>query len=400
MKKWLFVAFIISFSVVAESKEQMVRVLVGEKGSSLELSTSYPVRIDTSHGEVMDLNYGKSSLQIFPNKNKWRLVIKAHDQTTERFLLGDQIKLTSTKLNWQGQLVDFPLLVSRAKSRLQVVGLMTMNRYLQGVLPHEMPAAWPLEALKVQAVASRTYALWKMKNASSESYDLKPSVADQVFKMERFDSYNGVHPSVGKALSETENMYLATASSKKVVKAYFHSDCGGDTESADVVWGQSRTHTSSVRDVACARRKSDWQSQWSFKDFRQKLMREFVLPDNLHILDVVVRAQSKSQRVENVDILFNKGFLKRVSGEDLRRILGYDKIKSTLFAVQTMEQQIVFSGRGHGHGVGMCQWGARAMAASGKTYRDILKHYYPRAYLITPDESINTAPERTSVSSL
>lgn len=400
MKKWLFVAFITLSAWSAESKEQMVRVLVGDKLPLIEMSTSYPVRIDTSYGEVIDLNYGKSSLKILPEKNKWRLIVKAHHQTTERLLEGDQIKIISTKLNWQEQLVDFPLLVSRSKNRIQVVGLMTMNRYLQGVLPHEMPARWPLEALKVQAVASRTYALWKMKNSSYESYDLKPSVADQVFKMERFDAYNGVHPSVAKALSETANMYLATASAKKVVKAYFHSDCGGDTESADVVWGQSRTHTSSVRDVACAQRKSDWQSQWPLKDFREKLMREFVLPDNLHILDVVVRAQSKSQRVENVDILFNKGFLKRVSGEDLRRILGYDKIKSTLFAVQTIGQQIVFSGRGHGHGVGMCQWGARSMAASGKSYKDILKHYYPRAHLVSPDEGLHQDSERTSVSSL
>lgn len=387
------------FTYSAHAKEQVVRVLIDEKIKIFQMFSLYPIRIDTSSGEVIDLNYGKSDVQISATENKWHITVKAHGQITEKKIESDQLKVSAKKINWEKNLIDFPIIISKTKKNLRIVGLMTMNRYLQGVLPHEMPAGWPLEALKVQAVASRTYALWKIKNSSYDNFDLKPSVADQVFKMEKYDELQGVHPQVEKALAATESMFLGMGSTQKVFKAYFHADCGGDTESANAVWGKSHTQTSGVRDVACSQRKSDWRSMWSVKALRDKLMRSFVLPESLDLTNIVVRHQSKSQRVESVDILFSNGFFKRMSGEDLRRTLGYDKIKSTLFSVQLNGAQVVFTGRGHGHGVGMCQWGASSMARSGRDFREILKHYYPAARLYSP-ENIDQGVERTSVSSL
>jgi stage II sporulation protein D len=110
-------------------------------------------------------------------------------------------------------------------------------------------------------------------------------------------------------------------------------------------------------------------------------MGEFVLPADVKLVDVVVREQSESHRAEWVDLIFNKGIFKRVRGEDIRRLLGYDKIKSTMFAVQKNTDGWAFKGRGFGHGVGMCQHGAKAMAKNGSDFRKILAHYYPGSVL-------------------
>jgi stage II sporulation protein D len=165
------------------------------------------------------------------------------------------------------------------------------------------------------------------------------------------------------------------------LKAYFHSDCGGSTSSAEEVWGQAGSGIGPARDIACEARSSGWSSQWTMERLRSRLMSEFVLPADVKLLDVVVREQSGSRRAEWVDLIFSKGIFKRVRGEDVRRLLGYDKIKSTMFVVQKDVGSWTFKGRGFGHGVGMCQHGAKAMAKNGSDFKKILAHYYPGSIL-------------------
>lgn len=370
----------------AARADQIVRVLIDENLKKVEFNTRYPVRLEMAVGDVVELNHGRSHINIQNIENKWRLEISAHGKKTVQEVSSERLKLSSRLLGWKQKAIDFPITLFRTKSGIMMVGNMSMNRYLRGVVPHEMPQSWPLEALKAQAVASRTYALWKMKSSSYTNYDLKPSVADQVFRMERYAVANQLHPNVDRALRQTESQYMV-AKGSQLVKAYFHSDCGGDTDSASSVWGDGHSETSSARDVACAQRKSVWKSQWSLAHLKQKMTAAYFLPANLEVTDVIVRNQLKSHRVEYVDVLFSKGIFKRVRGEDVRRILGYDKIKSTLFEVQKSGDNVVFAGRGFGHGVGMCQWGARAMAASGKSFKGILAHYYPGTRLMAPSES-------------
>lgn len=387
MKQLLIIVLVI-FSVSAQANDKVVRVLLDENASTVQLQTRYPVRLEVEGGEVLDLNVGRSQITITQKNENWKVLVRTLGKENVHTVRGPKLSIFSRLLNWDSKAVDFPLSLVPNKKNIMVVGTMPMNRYLRGVLPHEMPQSWPLEALKAQAVASRTYALWKITKSKSALYDLKPSVADQVFRLERYGVPGNYHPNVDKALAFTEGTYLVNQKSK-LIKAYFHSDCGGDTDSADGVWGDETIPTGSVRDVACAERKSVWKSNWTVDSLKQKVMSTYFLPNDLELVDVIVRNQLKSQRVEFVDLLFTKGIFKRLRGEDLRRLLGYDKIKSTLFGVQKWNNEIVFSGRGNGHGVGMCQWGARAMAANGKTFKNILAHYYPGVKLKAPKD---TAP--------
>jgi stage II sporulation protein D len=112
------------------------------------------------------------------------------------------------------------------------------------------------------------------------------------------------------------------------------------------------------------------------------MMKNLLIPPRVHLQSVMVRQQNSSERVEWVDFLFTHGIFKRLRGEDLRKMLGYDKIRSTTFKVVQVAGHWIFEGRGFGHGVGLCQHGARSLADQGHPYSSILKHYYPTAQLI------------------
>jgi stage II sporulation protein D len=392
----ILVILFLSENVLAN---QDIRVLLDEGLKTLDLVTSYPIQATVPGAknptESMQLNHGRSTLQIRRELDQWTVEVTTRGKKQEQHLSGAKLRLQSRLLGWNKQAIDFPVEVVATRNGLLLIGIMPMNRYLQGVVPHEMPPTWPLEALKAQSVASRTYAMWKMKNGVHINFDIRPSILDQVFRLDRYGSSHRVHPNVVKALQQTEGMYIGGARTS-AIKAYFHSDCGGGTDSAEAIWGDGQRTTTSVQDLACSKRKSEWSSKWPLERLKQKIMSTYFLPADLELQDVIVRNQLKSARVEFVDLMFSKGIFKRVRGEDLRRLLGYEKIKSTRFQVNKSGSSWVFSGRGFGHGVGMCQWGARSMAQSGKSFKKILAHYYPNTRLKEP----TNVPEVISSESL
>lgn len=376
--------------------DDAVRVLITDDVKPIQLNSLSPVEISTGP-ETIFLNHARPEIKIEFARGQWVIHVKTkyHKETYQ--LRGPQISLSSITLSWNGQQMMFPVQISY-RAKYSMVGVMSMNQYLRGVVTHEMPSSWPIEAVKAQVVASRTYALWKKRTQQNDIYDLRPSVMDQVYRMPRVGESTSLPPSVETALRATEDMYL-TDKNQRILKAYFHSDCGGSTSSAEEVWGQSGSSLGATRDVACEARPSGWSSRWSIDQLRRRLMSEFVLPPDLKLMDVVVRTQSESSRVEWLDMIFSKGIFKRVRGEDVRRLLGYDKIKSTMFAVEKSGDTWVFNGRGFGHGVGMCQHGARAMAKNGKSFKEILAHYYPSA-ILHPTKAPNSPATSRAVSQL
>lgn len=238
--------------------------------------------------------------------------------------------------------------------------------YLLGVLPSEMPANWPIEALKAQAVASRSYALAVKSDRAQKLYDLDSTVADQVYSYERFQRMPAVLRSkIQNAVSATEGQVLP-AQKHQVLKAYFHAHCGGQTKTSKEVWGvggQSIT----VKDEFCQLdHKAHWQTTIS-SDILQKSFFENIQDENQVFLKSLPNGKVLLQRGPSEQLL---------SGDTFRQVLGYEKIKTSDFNATTKGKSIQLSGLGNGHGVGMCQTGARFMALSGSKYNEILKRYY------------------------
>ena len=322
----------------------------------------------------------------FKNQH-WILKIKTSYFQDQYKIRGEFLSISSLSgIQWKDRNLDFKTHLVWREQQYHVLGEMDMNRYLQGVVPHEMPASWPLESLKAQAVASRSYAYWKMRSKQQKQklYDLKPSVMDQVFELPRWVPGNGqrnsIAPNVVEALRTTDGEVLFEKP-KAILKAYFHSDCGGSTTTAQEAWGENSTAGTAVRDPYCENRESQWRAAWSKEKIQSRLLQKLVLPPGSSLKEVISRTAANSERVEAVDFLFTQGVFKRVRAEDLRQLLGYDKIKSTTFTIAKNNNEWTFSGRGFGHGVGMCQYGARAMAQRGMGYRQILTHYYPKSAL-------------------
>ncbi len=366
---------------------EQVRVLLAEQEQPTEVSFVGPTEIFTEQQKIAVYD---SYFRVLVSKqnNKWRVKIVRRQNNGRNnddiyLLKGANIQFNSVAAyNWNQQRLDFPLQVYFQNKIYSIVGAMSMDRYLQGVVEHEMPAGWPEEALKAQAVASRTYAYWKMAKSKKDVFDLRPSVMDQVFRLPRWGMPSALAPRVLQSISATSGQILVDANNQ-VFKTYFHSDCGGATTTSEKAWGEEmRASHQSVGDRACQLRVSEWSRVWSREQLQRMFAKNIFLPPQSQLVDIIVRTKDNSQRVEWVDLVFNKGIFKRLRGEELRRYLGYDQLKSTVFNVAKRSDGWAFNGRGFGHGVGLCQYGAKVLAKNGESYNKILKHYYPAARLI------------------
>jgi stage II sporulation protein D len=254
---------------------------------------------------------------------------------------------------------------------LTAVNILPIEEYLVGLVAAEMSVDWPLEALKAQAAASRTYALYQREARTSKwsdsIYDLESSVLDQVYDGSVKDDSR-----VRGAVEATRGEVLKRRG--RLVKAFFHSACGGRTESAVNVWGEEKMFDT-VRDPYCKRSPN---SSWSYKIPRSGLAERLAAAgypaERIDSVSVERRRNDPRAATVAIDTGGQTVFLQ---GSDLRRIIGYENVKSTWFDVRFDGDELVFTGRGFGHGVGLCQWGAKGMAEAGKDYREILKFYYP-----------------------
>lgn len=273
---------------------------------------------------------------------------------------------------------------TRGKSKSELVLHIQLEDYLKVVLPGEMPESWPIEALKAQAVASRSYVESQKLARTHEDWDVEGSVMDQVFDLRNSRAAQDVSPLLRKAVQETSGQILVDKSNV-TQKAYFHADCGGATERAFFAW-KVNDQTQSVRDGSCPIAPS---SKWVLKLSQSEVERKL----GASVQDLRIAAFSPSQRASSIYVKTSQKDSFLISGEKLRQSFGFDSLKSTLFKIRKTSEGYVFEGRGHGHGVGLCQWGARQLALQGKTYRQILEHYYPQWTLKSPQALIATVDE-------
>ena len=271
------------------------------------------------------------------------------------------------------------------RPRVDVIASLDLEDYLKGVLPHEMPAEWPREALKAQAVASRTYALTKIRQRAKRLYHVESTVMDQVYNwLMPTETETAKQAAVRQALEETRGEVLSDGQGH-MLTAYFHADCGGKTEEAQDVWGPHERKSGIAVDAGCPfSPKAKWNWSVSSSEIYSKIRGSLKLPWTGFIKDLAIQGLTASGRVAQIAVVTSEGLSHIISGAEFRSLVGFDRLRSTNFQIVRKENgQFEFAGRGHGHGVGLCQWGARKLAATGTNYRDILKHYYPQATLST-----------------
>ena len=266
-----------------------------------------------------------------------------------------------------------------AGPQLVVVKTVELEDYVAGVLEGEIPASWSPEALAAQAVASRSYALHERALRADAPWHVTATTSHQVYA----DSA-GVHEAIRRAVKQTRGEVLTHGG--RPILAAFHSASGGRTASADEVWGRSIPYLVS-RDVVGEEDSPDtyWRAGVSLDTFGRLLDSAGVgvgVPRS-----VVIIERTPSGRVARLEVLGSKG-RSRLSGRELRSIIGESTLRSTLFDVRPGDGRVVFVGTGRGHGVGMSQWGAQALARAGRRYPEILQAFYPGTQLEDLDRSV------------
>lgn len=261
---------------------------------------------------------------------------------------------------------------------LTVVNEVELEDYLYGVVPAESIPSWPLESLKAQAVAARTYAIAHRGQFASLGYDLKASVASQV--------YGGMaveKPSTDRAVDETRGQILTYQG--KVIDA-FYSDCtGGYTESCSGVWGQDLPYLRAVPDFDQQSPRYTWEARFTPDQVKAALGK---IPGTIgDLVSLEATERSYTGRVRRARLAGTQGEVV-VPGEKLRFAFG---LRSTFFnAVRQEDGSWIFAGRGWGHGVGMSQWGTKGLADMGYTFDQILAHYYPGTQLADGDPRLSS----------
>lgn len=255
------------------------------------------------------------------------------------------------------------------RTRILVVNELSLEKYLVGIINNEISSRWPSEVIKTQVVIARTYALFHKNRRAKAPYDIESSVMGQV--------YNGVgkeDPACFKAVDDTRGEIL-TYGGEPALTVY-HSNAGGMTESSRDVWSKDYPYLVGVEspyDSSAPRFVWDFAiSADSLKTALNKAGYKVGEP-----AEVLPEEITESGRIKALRIIDTDKKAVRITGEELRKALGYSTIKSTFFEVAAEGGVFVFKGKGSGHGVGLSQWGAKGMADNGAGYREILEHFYP-----------------------
>ena len=345
------------------AKDEKLRV---RADSSIPLNIKEPILPKTKiKGLTIKRRNNKTILSLDSNKDKYyeisnnkSLIIRSSDRRG--------IWINSKRYSGQINIVF-------RNNKIFVINVLGVEKYLNSVVGSEMPHKWHIEALKAQAIASRTYALKKTNNGL---YDIDSTQTNQV--------YNGLESSTFKtrrAVRETRSLVITYKN--KLINALFHSSSGGMTENSEAVWSDPYPYLVTVKDFDQKNPKIRWNKEVSKSELKE------IFPIIGGIQQIEVLNITETGRIKNLKIIGTFGD-KVITGKEFRSKLG---LKSTLFRPTISEDFhdkkdlnnqsniqfhpfLIISGMGAGHGVGMSQWGARYMADKGYKANQILKYFY------------------------
>ncbi|MEB3826959.1 SpoIID/LytB domain-containing protein [Phormidium sp. CCY1219] len=366
----LFVALLWLMMVAPARAALLLRIAIEEDVSSVKVGSSTPARVANGAGRPLgEIDGMQASLaraggsQV--NLGSWKANRMTIDPTGDGFVyIGDRW--------YRGRLV----LVATPEG-LIAINAVNLEEYLYSVVGAEMSPSWPGEALKAQAVAARTYALYQRQNRGNDLYDLGDDTFWQV--------YNGVE----KEASTTHAAVQATAGQALVhngqlIEAVYHASSGGHTENVEDVWTHPRPYLRGVPDYDSGTPTYQWTETFS----RNELSARISGVGN--VVSMEPESTTPHGRIVTMRVVGDAG-VRSIAGESLRQALN---LRSTRFTVlpeygssasknnlASAPIQFTIQGRGFGHGVGMSQWGAYNLARRGVNYQQILLHYYQNANL-------------------
>lgn len=272
------------------------------------------------------------------------------------------------------------MMIRSNKNNLILLEELWLEEYVKGVLSSELSDQFPSEALKAQTVAIRSYALAHLDKHQKEGFNFCDLTHCQV--------YSGARPAYhhfDEVLKQTEGIILADHF--KPVEALYHSTCGGHTSPNQKVFGgKALSYLQGVNDGKYCRSSPhyQWESAIPLKILEEVLKKDPLFDSRGNLQNIRVADHEENGRAFTLAIEGKRNLTVSVLPllSVIGKYLGWGVLKSNWFEVEAENGEARFKGRGFGHGVGLCQWGAKGMAESGKKFDEILFHYFPGTHLI------------------
>ncbi len=367
------------------SERLWMRVLLFEDVSGCTLSAQRGlIAVDAATWSRAD--FGKKGRTVEVGLSAGRIVVGGK-------LLGREVVIQPRRpfvvtINVARYRGNLRLIVGADGQSFDVINVVPVEAYLAGVVGSEMPSYWEPEALKAQAIASRTYGLFiKRRFGAGRGWDVRKTQANQV--------YGGVSAesaTVWAAVNETAGKVLTCRGvdgQEGIFPTYFSSTCGGHTQSSKDVFGDSYEALVGVSCVYCRDVAKMSFYFWPMAEFEarevsDRLIRRYPNLAGLKEIEVIepfkVSEYGRFGRITSARLIGGDGKSGYLRGEDLRLTVDPSgtKIRSAACEIMKVGDKFRFyAGRGYGHGVGMCQCGAEGMARRGKSSEEILRYYYP-----------------------
>ncbi len=342
-----------------------------------------PVRAQIAGGDVVELRIKSNYNLIDLSKN--RIIFKSRVFRAKISVVGDSLRLSDGKIypsrlffeissrkrfRLDGKLYRGSVELIAQKGKVIAVNHIALEDYLKSVVPSEISRKWKLDALEAQAVAARSFTYYHIITNKKRMFDVPLGRQE----------YHGVvseNPKTSWAVDVTYGQVLEYAG--RIIPTYFSAVCGGYTEQADAVWSTSKNLPGVTKCDYCRNsRYFLWRQAYKSSEIVDRFNKFNYNMKNITDIDYGEKAPFFTPRLRSV-IVRADGKNYEIRLNEFRKILGYGKIRSPIFSIIKSGKRYIFSGRGWGHGVGLCQYGAKTMAEQGIKYKDILSHYYPLA---------------------
>ncbi len=383
-----------------KGQEPTIRVLVFSTSGSATVASTGGFRVVVGAEQRFESDSG-GTVSVYRDGDR---VVVRHEGSGQEASNAGEMTIVPTEKPLSVGGVWYPgsiRALARADGGVDLVSLVALETYLEGVVPYEIGEPGPdaYAAVEAQAIAARTYALSRMKLNRDKPYDVESGVQDQVY---RGTEKRGRLAS--SAVYDTRGQVLMIRGD--FCDAYYSATCGGHTSDIRLVWpdrpaapylyGRRDRADSGGESFCSAARNFRWRYSWSGRALGEMVRQTLPMvlgvdpADVGELVDVRVQSRAASGRVQKLEIVTStETFV--VESDKIRRVIMLDVQKgrilpSTLFDVETVMNGsragiVSLVGGGNGHGVGMCQNGALGMARKGYSYAMILQHYYPGSEL-------------------
>lgn len=361
----LLISFLSPSLLAAESEALTLRVCVLKDVNTISVTVKGAYRIEALRtGELLKKGKDLNDASVLPTTAGLIVAGEPFNIFGIKIVPSGDASIYIDKRAFRGNMD----IIRTEKKRLLAVNHINIEDYLKGVLFHEVSHWWPVEVLKAQAIAARTYAVYRMSVCTDKDFDLTSDIYSQVYGgkgSERGRTNKAVNLTRGKVLTYKGEIF----------PAYYHATCAGHTEDASNLWSIDLPPLKGLRCSFCKLSPHyRWKRKISIAEAQKRLSAAGYNVNGLK--EIKPSGKTSSGRIKDIDIISNKKL--SMAANDFRLLMDPNLIRSTNFNVKRKRDYFYFEGRGWGHGVGMCQWGAFLLAVRRYKAEHILKFYYPK----------------------